>query len=953
MSTMIGQIVSHYRIIEKLGGGGMGVVYKAEDTRLHRNVALKFLPDDVAQDAQALARFQREAQAASALNHPNICTIYDIGEENGRAFIAMEMLEGQTLKHVIRGKPMEVEEILDIGVQVADALDAAHARGIVHRDIKPANIFVTTDGHAKILDFGLAKLPEKSQADVTRAKDATKGFSEDQLTMPGTTVGTLGYMSPEQIRGEDLDLRTDLFSFGAVLYEMVTGREAFPGQTAGLITDGILNHEPAPIRDSIPQSSWQLQRIIDKALQKDRNFRYQKARDISADLQSVRQETGFGRALRMVVAAAGIRVLRSKRTAITSAVVVIAGLVAAAWLFHPRKAHALSSRDTIVLADFANSTGDAIFDETLKQGLATELQQSPFFNLLSDQKVRETLKLMGRSPDDHLTAEVAQDLCQRTQCKAVIAGSISSLGSRYVVGLNAVNCQTGESLARTTSQAEKKEDVLNALDRAAERLRENVGESIESIQKYDVPLAQATTPSLDALKAFTLGADEADRKGPAAGIPYFQQAIELDPNFATAYRGLGVAHRNLGEAALAKANFKKAYDLRDRVSEREKLAISAFYLKNVTGEVEKANEIYEMWEQEYPREFLPHAYAGNVYTYLGQYDKARVEYLEAIRLNPDNPVAYASLVATYCRLNRFEEAKSTYRDAIARKFEFSFLHIFRYGVAFVEGDVAEMNRQLEWSRGKPGVEDVLLSDESDTQAFSGHLEKAMQFSRRAADSAFRGTENETGAEYQLNAALREAEFGYNGQSQNETNKALASASTQNVNLLAALALARAGDSARAEKMADVIEKQNTLNTLIMSYWLPTIRAAIEIDRKNPFKAIEILQAATPYELGVPEPNVTCGNATLYPVYVRGSAYLLLRNGSAAAAEFEKFLDHRGVVLNCPFAALARLGLGRAYALQGDTTKAKSAYQDFLALWKDADPDIPILKQAKAEYAKLQ
>jgi tetratricopeptide (TPR) repeat protein len=643
---------------------------------------------------------------------------------------------------------------------------------------------------------------------------------------------------------------------------------------------------------------------------------------------------------------------KRKKLAGVGVAVVAAGLVVAAWLLYPRHAHALKPTDTIVLADFTNSTGDPVFDDTLKQGLATELQQSPFFNILSDRKARDTLKLMGRSPDDRVTAEMAQDICQRTQSKAVLAGSIANLGSAYVVGLHALNCQTGDSLARAEAQASKKEDVLNALDKAATKLREKVGESLSTIQKYDTPISEATTPSLEALKAYSLGEKAGGEKGAAAAIPFYKRAIELDPNFAVAYAVLGDSYFFLGESGLGSENIQKAYELRDRVSEREKFRISASYYSWFTGELEKADQTSELWAQAYPRDDGPPGNLGFIYASLGQHEKAVAEILEALRLNPYDSGGYYNLILGYAYLNRLDEAKAAFQQAMAHKIEDPYLNALLYGVAFLQGDAAEMQRRVALTAGKPGFEDVLLSVQSDTEAFSGHLGKARDFSRRAVESAKRADEKETAGLWQINAALREAEFGNVAQARNETASALALASTRDMRVLATLASARAGDSARAQTMADELEKQNPVNTVIVGYWLPTIRAAIEMNRNNPAKTVELLQAATSYELGAPWPQIEFG-AFLYPAYVRGQAYLLLHHSSEAAAEFQKFLDHRSIVANCPLGALAHLGLARAYGLQGDTAKSKAAYQGFLALWKDADPDIPILKQAKAEYAKLQ
>ena len=945
---MIGRTISHYRVIEKLGGGGMGVVYKAEDTTLHRFVALKFLSEELAKDQQALARFQREAQAASALSHPNICVVHEIAQHKGQPFIVMEFLDGTTLKHSIAGKRLEIETVLSLGIEITDALDAAHSQGIVHRDIKPANIFVTTRGRAKILDFGLAKLASKPEADATITMDAEGGMTEDQLTAPGTAVGTVGYMSPEQVRGEALDVRTDLFSFGIVFYEMITGHHAFPGKTSGVVIDAILNRVPTAIRKLNPQTPAGLEYIIAKALEKDRKVRYQRAADIHTDLQNLKSGTDSVRTSRAGLAGR-FAFLRSRWGALsTGTIVVVVGLAASAWLIRQRQVYALRSTDTIVLADFSNSTGDAVFDDTLKQGLATDLQQSPFLSILPNRKVRATLKLMGHSPEEGLTPEVAQELCQRTGSKAVVEGSIAILGSKYVIGLDAVECQTGASIAREQVQTTKKEDVLDSVDKEAKSLRKKVGESVSTIQKFGTPLSQATTPSLEALKAFSQGSKALGERGANAAIPLYQHAIELDPNFALAYSNLGIAYVSLRESGLANENFQKAYDHRDRVSEWEKYAISAFYYSYVTEETEKANQTYELWAQDYPRQSAPHNNLGVNYGALGQYDKALAETLEAVRLDPDDGTSNGNLVFLYCALNRLGDAKAAYQKSLARKLEYPSLHDYRYGIAFLEGDEAEMRRQVVWATGKLGVEDIFLSSQSDTEAYSGHLVKARELSSRAVESAQRAGEKETAAERRMNGALREMEFGNASRARAETDSALALASTRNVQVVAALVLASAGDIDRAQKMADKLQNQNPLNTRINGYWLPTVRAAIEIRRQNPTKAVEILRTAAPYELGNPEPG-----GPLYPTHLRGTAYLSLRKGYEAAAEFQKIIDHRGVVQNDPIGVLAHLGLARAYTIEGDSAKARAAYQDFLTLWKDADPDIPILIAAKSEYAQLK
>ena len=923
----------------------MGVVYETEDLNLGRHVALKFLPEDMGKDLQALERLRREARAASALNHPNICTIYEIAEDRGFPFIAMEFMEGQTLKEMIDSRPLPIEQVLELGAEIADALEAAHDKGIVHRDIKPANIFVTKRGRAKILDFGLAKLTSVAEG-VSDSAMPTASLRE-LLTSPGSALGTIAYMSPEQARGEELDARTDFFSFGAVLYEMATGRMAFPGNTAAVVHDAILNRAPIPLASLNPSLPPTLGAIIDKALEKDRNLRYRNADDIRTALQELR---GGSNSAGSPTTQAKTTTHLQKRWRMVFAAMAAMALASGSYLYFHR-APRLAKEDILVLADFTNTTGDPVFDDTLKQAISVQLTQSPFLNILSNARTRATLRLMAKPPGTRLTPDVASDLCQRAGGKAYISGSIASLGSQYVIGLDAINCKTGDPLAQEQVASENKEHILKALDEATTKLRGKLGESLSTVEKFDAPLDQATTPSLEALKALSVGVKTLQEKGSAAAIPFFKQAIERDPNFAAAYEALGISYSNLREPGLANENLQKAYDLRDKVSEREKFRISAAYYLLVTGELEKAIQTYEVWTQTYPLNSEPFGNLGVDYTYLGQYEKAVTASLEDLRLNPGSAAAYTNLVSLYPAVNRLDEADAKYQQAIAHKVDNPFLHGNRFGAAFLENDTAEMQRQIAASSGKPG-EDVLLSFESDAEAFYGRLTNARKLSQRAIDSARANDSKETAAAWQMNAALREAEFNNTSRSYQQIASALAEAPTRDVSILAALAFSRVGDIEQAERMAHDLAERFPLNTAINRYWLPTIYASIEIRRNNPAKALEGLQATAPYELGSPLPQFEVGG-TLYPVYIRGEVYLLLHQGKEAAAEFQKFLDHRGVSVSCPLGALARLQLGRAYALQGDTIRSRAAYQGFFTLWKDADADIPTLIAAKSEYAKLK
>jgi len=917
-SFPVGHAVSHYRIVEKLGGGGMGVVYKAEDPRLHRFVALKFLSDSLARDPEALHRFQREARAASALNHSNICTVYDIGEQDDRSYIVMEFLDGITLKHRIGSRPLESEAIIALASEIADGLDAAHTAGIIHRDIKPANIFVSTRDHAKILDFGLAKTSAigGSGAGATMRPTLT---IEPELTGEGSAPGTVSYMSPEQVRAKPLDSRTDLFSFGVVLYEMATGMLPFRGDSAGAIFDAILNRAPVPPARLNPDLPVDLERIIDKCLEKDRTLRYQHASEIRTDLQRLKRDTDSGR----VVAATGVPKRWPLMVPAAAAIAVLA--IVAAGYFYFNRTPKLTDKDTIVLADFTNTTGDPVFDGTLRQGLAIQLEQSPFLKVMDDGQVQRGLRLMRLPSGERITDQIAHDICVRDAAAATIDGSIASLGKNYVLTLQAITCQAGATLARAQVQAQDKEHVLDAVGTAAAAMRGELGESLSSIQKLNRPLDQVTTRSLEALQNLAASHTELAQGRFLAAIPLLDRAIMLDPNFAMAYHFLAIASYNAGETGRACDYAEKAFALMDRTSEFERDHIAADYY-DCRGDLDKVMEAARSGVRNYPREFSFHTELASYYASIGQFEEELREGQEALRLEPGSENPYRREMDAYIGLDRLDEAKQVARRASAQGLNGPALHQRFLQVALIDGDRATAKKEIQWFAGR--------SEEYFSFALQGRnadslfeRAKAKDFYRRASETALRQSLASVASNFRETDALADALIG----------------NCQTVRGLGGppLGLAICGDMAEAGKFAAEQSKLFPNGTLWNGVRLPELRAAMELERDQPAKAIELLAPAVPFERAYTEGP-----------YLRGLAFLRLHKGREAEAEFHKILDHKGANWGLYY-SLSYLGLARSIALAGDMGKAKTAFQDFFELWKDADPDIPILKQARTEYAKLQ
>jgi eukaryotic-like serine/threonine-protein kinase len=943
-TALIGKKISHFRVLDVIGGGGMGVVYRAEDLKLGRRVALKFLPEELASDPASLRRFEREAQTASSLNHPNICTIFEIEEFEGQPIIVMELLDGETLRDRLAAADsnlMALDQLLEIALQTSSGLEAAHAKGIIHRDIKPANIFLCKAGFAKILDFGLAKLVESEEAAEKEKRPTTPLVSASSQTVPahdstlsrtGIQMGTASYMSPEQIRKEVLDPRSDLFSFGLVLYEMATGRRAFEGDSVEDVHKAILHRAPGSTHETKPSLPRQLDTIISKALEKDRARRYQSAAEMRKDLLQIREELRPGRHLvrKLLVAVASL--------------LAIAAVGALYWRVHSQVT--LAPSDTLVLADMDNQTGDGALGDGMNLALQVTLQQTPYLYLLGTDKVRETLRALRLDENSKNTPQIALQVCQKTNSRAVISGVVADDGNRFRVGLEAKDCHSGRMLGRVANEAATRDDIVRTFGLSAFQLRGELGEPKESLRKFNQPLDQATSSSPDALAFLASGYKKQLSGDIPSALGDYERALEKDPHFALAYAAEGSGNAWLGKDALASLALFRAFDLRNRLTIPARYQVETLYYGNGQNEWDKACPIGEEWVHTFPRDVIARMNLGISLAWLGRHEEALVQFREAARLLPSNPTFDALLVgAIYAQ--KFDEARGAYDEAISRGLDSSGLRDHHALLAFLQNDRSEMEKEWAWASQDPVQGRYVLSMEAKVKGFYGRSRDADRLMRIGAESSMKAGLSSDAAKFENNAALREAENGNAEQAQLLAADALGKSQDRGNMIWAAFAFARAGKMEQAQKLVESISQRFPNDFSVQAFVLPCVRAAIKLSEKNPSAALTILQPIEPYDLAY---NNVFDYA--YPAYLRGLAYLQLKQGQLAADQFRKVLDHSGVGQGFVTGSLSVLQLARAQVLMHDPGAARKSYEEFLTLWKDADPDIPVLRQAKAEYAQL-
>jgi serine/threonine protein kinase/tetratricopeptide (TPR) repeat protein len=940
----IGSRLGPYEILAKIGMGGMGVVYRARDGRLERDVAIKVLSTGLLTDESARRRFRKEALALAKLNHANIAAIYDVGEQDTVDYLVMECISGQSLAEKVKSGPLPEKEIASSGGQIAAALEEAHEHGVVHRDLKPANVMVTPKGQAKVLDFGLAKLLLPFDAATTQSIGESKALA-----------GTLPYMAPEQLQGEPVDGRTDIHALGLLLFEMACGRRLFQQESVPQLTDAILHQQPVTPRAFNALVSPELERIILKCLEKDPGNRYQSAKELGVDLRRLGTSSTvashptpapFPVAPSSVVPSAVPATRRLRWPILAGALVAAAAIAGAYFYFH--RAPQLTEKDSIVLADFANTTGDPVFDGTLRQGLSVQLQQTPYLQLVSDQQVGQTLQLMEKPLDTRLTPAVAREVCQRANATTDVEGSIAALGNQYVLGLNAVNCGSGETLAAEQVTADGKEKVLAALTTAASELRSKLGESSASLRRFDAPLEQVTTPSLEALHALSLANQAIMDEDFTSAASSLQRALSLDPNFAVAYSALGAVYTGMGDETLSIENSRKGYELRGRASDRERFSIESYYDAVVTGNLEKGTEVAEQWVRLFPRD-LPALSTLNVaYNSSGRLNEALTTAREMVRLEP-TAFTYRALAMANTSLGRFDEASATIQEAEAKHADPSAYRDVRYTIAFLQNNQEEMKRQSAGVWQGPYLKPGLLMY---TAAYSGDLSQARELERELISSATQRGERGVIPSVEAASAVFEALSGNFVQAKNDIRNAGDLSQNPNFDVVgeAAMATALSGDTAQAQKFADDLNKRFPEATVVQFGYLPAVRGLLAARRGNGQEASEDLSPLSSHEHVIPSDWV---GPYMTPVYLRGEAHLALHQGAEAATDFQMIMASADIIVNCPIGALAHLGLGRAYAMQGDNAKAKAEYQTFLALWNGADPDIPVLIAAKSEYAKLQ